>query len=207
MKPSILITGASGLLGQALVRQFLDNGFFVWAQYHTKPLARFEPVDIKWIPADFATLAGIHEFLSTWGEAFADCQYLVNNYGPITYQTVPELTAQDFLHDFHHNVITAFEVTRFFLDKGKAKANLAAVVNVGFEFLGEERAYRKILTYAMAKNALLLMTRAFEQEYPGIRFAIVSPPTLTGANVQRQGGKEVSPLSIAREIYRKIVDG
>jgi NAD(P)-dependent dehydrogenase (short-subunit alcohol dehydrogenase family) len=198
MKKKVLITGASGLLGRALVQEFLNNDFVVLAQYHThQPV---QHTNCHWLWADFSDLAGIHGFLQRNENAFADCGILINNYGPITSKKVPELTAEDFYFDFHHNVITAFEITIFFIKH----VSLASVVNIGFEFIGEQRVYKKILTYAAAKNALLLMTKSFEQQYPHIGFHLVSPPTLEGAPVKAKSGKQVSPASAAKNIYNAL---
>jgi NAD(P)-dependent dehydrogenase (short-subunit alcohol dehydrogenase family) len=199
MNNKILITGASGLLGRALVKEFLNNDFVVLAQYHTN-----QPVqhtNCHWLWADFSDLAGIQGFLQRNRKALEGCGFLINNYGPITSKKVLDLTAEDFYFDFHHNVITAFEVTNFFA----RNASLESVVNIGFEFIGEQRVYKKILTYAAAKNALLLMTKSFEQQYPHIRFHMASPPTLEGAQVKAKTSKQVSPESVAKDIYKALL--
>jgi NAD(P)-dependent dehydrogenase (short-subunit alcohol dehydrogenase family) len=194
VKHKVLITGASGLLGRALVREFLAGGHVVVAQYHCH-----QPVpeqDCQWLQADFSHLEGIRDFLVRNRKTLSGCHYLVNNYGPITSKPVAELRGEDFQFDYHHNVITAVEITRFLLKN----AQLQCVVNLGFEFQGEQRPYRKILTYAAAKNALLLVTRSFQKEFPGTRFYMVSLPTLAGAQVKAKDSKPVAPESAAREI-------
>jgi NAD(P)-dependent dehydrogenase (short-subunit alcohol dehydrogenase family) len=195
VKKKVLITGASGLLGQALVKEFLAGNFFVLAQYHWNIPSQHE--NCQWLEADFSDLAGIRDFLNRNRDTLAGCQYLVNNYGPITSKPVADLRGEDFNFDFQHNVVTAFEITAFLIEN----APLQGVVNVGFEFVGEQRPYRKILTYAAAKNALLLMTRSLQEEYPGICFHLAALPPLIGAQVKSKSSKPVSPESAAREIY------
>jgi len=194
-----MITGASGLLGRALVKEFLKGDFVVLAQYHSS-----QPIQHKncqWLWADFSHLQGIRDFLDHNQDQLKDCGFLINNYGPITSKPVPDLTAEDFYFDYHHNVVTAFEITDFFIKQGK----LRAVVNIGFEFIGQQRAYKKILTYAAAKNALSLMTTSFQKQYPGIDFHMVSPPTMTGAEVRSKSGRKVSPESVAKRIYELVL--
>jgi NAD(P)-dependent dehydrogenase (short-subunit alcohol dehydrogenase family) len=195
----VLITGASGLLGRALVEEFLKGDFLVLAQYHTNQPVQHE--NCQWLWADFSNLQSIRDFLQQNRDQFRDCGYLVNNYGPITSKPISDLTAEDFYFDFHHNVVTAFEITDFFIKQGW----LQAVVNIGFEFIGQQRAYKKILTYAAAKNALRLLTTSFQKQYPGIDFHMVSPPTMTGAEVRSKSGKKVSPESVAKRIYDLIL--
>jgi NAD(P)-dependent dehydrogenase (short-subunit alcohol dehydrogenase family) len=198
MIKKVLITGASGLLGRALTKRFLEAGFVVLAQYRSRTPIVHE--NCRWLRADFSTLDGIWDFLRLCQPELEDCGYLINNYGPITSRPFRDLTAGDFYFDYHHNVVTAFEITRFLI----RRAPLRSVVNIGFEFLGEQRAYRKILTYAAAKNALLLTTKSFEREHPDIAFHIVPLLTLEGAEVASQTGKTVSPGFAAGEILSII---
>ncbi len=198
-KRKILITGASGLLGQALVKEFLKGDFLVLAQYHSNQPIRHK--NCQWLWADFSDLQGIRDFLDQNRDCLKECGFLVNNYGPITSKPISELTAEDFYFDFHHNVVTVFEITGFFIKQG----GLREVVNIGFEFIGQQRAYKKILTYAAAKNALRLLTTSFQKQYPGIQFHMVSPATLQGAEVRLKSNKKVLPESVAKEIYELVL--
>ena len=195
-----MITGASGLLGRALVKEFLEREWFVFAQYHTRQPEEHANCQSLW--ADFSNLEGIREFLHRNRELIKDCSYLINNYGPITSKPFAQVTAEDFTFDFHHNVVTAFEITGFMIKN----APLQAVVNIGFEFLGQDRAYKKILAYAAAKNALLLLTRSLAREHPGIRFHIIPLPTLRGAQVKAENGIPLPPEQAAKDIYTLLIE-
>jgi NAD(P)-dependent dehydrogenase (short-subunit alcohol dehydrogenase family) len=231
MQNRILISGASGLLGKALVRQFIEKDFFVFAQYHRNLPEEFAPptteiTDIRdirdlrderderdihgpddvsakcqWIQADFSSLSGIRDFLVENSLRFKRCTCLVNNYGPITYKPVGDLTTDDFYSDFHHNVITAFEITRFFIKH----TDVRVVVNVGFEGVGVVKPYKKILSYAAAKNALQLITQSFAAQYKNIRFHMAAPVTLEGAEVEAKTGNKVTPQSAAKEICETVI--
>ncbi len=183
------------MLGRALVDQFVKGDFFVFAQYHQNRLENTKNCD--WIQADFSTFTGIRDFLIENSLKFKRCKYLINNYGPITVKPISELTADDFYFDFHHNVITAFEITDFFIKH----TDLQYVVNIGFEDVGVIKPFKKILTYAAAKNMLKLVTESFAANYKHLKFYMVSPGTLEGAEVMAGKGKKVSPQSVAREIY------
>lgn len=200
----ILITGASGLLGRALVETFAAAGFFVYAQYHRDlpEMPGVSPGRCEWIQADFSTPGGIADFLAEYCLKFKNCRFLVNNYGPIIHKPFRDLTADDFYYDYHHNVITAFEITRFFT----RYSHVRAVVNIGFEDIGKVRAYKKILTYAAAKNALQLLTQSFAVEYPEIRFHMALVPGLEGAEVKSPQKNAVPPKTAAEEIYQLVKD-
>lgn len=195
MKKKVFITGVSGLLGRALADVFCRNGFWVVGQYHRHKPAERE--NCRWVWADFSSLPKIRSFLQENRAYLCDCPLLVNNYGPITYKDTAQLGAEDFAADFHHNVITAVEITGFFI----RHTPLRAVANLGFEFAGEIKAYRKILAYAAAKNALRLITESWAEAFPGIRFTMVGPGTLTGAAISRRDGGTVDPERVAGRVF------
>ena len=60
--PLLLVTGASGLLGRALLETAAQRGWRVLAQYHTRPVEA--PGEVTWLPADLSTLEGIAAFIS-----------------------------------------------------------------------------------------------------------------------------------------------
>lgn len=196
----VLITGASGLLGCALVREFLKRGFWVLAQYHKK-----KPIDnerCEWLFADFSQLKGIRNFLKENKDKFKDCLYLINNYGPITNKDISNLKSEDFLFDYHQNVITVFEITDFFVKNTSVKS----VVNLGFEMVSKIKPYKNVLTYAIAKNSLLLLTKSFARKYSGIQFNMISPVTLFGASVKSNKEREISPGQAAKKIFESTTD-
>ena len=198
LKEKVFITGASGLLGQELVNIFLKNDFFVFAQYHDNKLEQKK--NLKWLYADFSNLKGIRDFLEKNKKKFGTCKYLINNYGPITYKDIIDLKAEDFLNDFHNNLVTTFEVTDFFVKN----TNVESVVNLGYDSVGKIKAYKKILTYACAKNSILLLTKSFAKQYKKIYFDVVSPKTLEGASVKLKMGVKISPQKFAVKIYNTI---
>lgn len=198
MDKRILITGASGLLGKVLVHQFVKKNFFVFAQYHKNPQGNNK--NCEWIQADFSTLTGIRNFLIENSLKFKHCRYLINNYGPITYKNITDLTSDDFYFDFHHNLITSFEITDFFIKH----TALQVAINIGFEDVGVVKPYKKILSYAAAKNVLFLVTKSFAAKYRDLRFHMVSLPTIDKAKIESEKGRKVSTQSVANEIYQLI---
>jgi len=195
MRETILITGASGLLGRALVARFAAAGLQVLAQCRLRPGKQTERV--QWLAGDFSSLAGIADFLKQHENKLKQCRYLVNNYGPITLRPTVAVTGRDLAADFLEQVAPVVDISRFLI----ARAPLQAVLNIGFEYSGEIRAYQKILGYAMAKNALLLLTRSWAAAYPGIRFNLFSPPSLEKAEVLPRQAHVVAPELVAERIF------
>ena len=196
MSETILITGASGLLGRALVARFSAAGFQVLAHCHRRPGKETE--NVRWLAGDFSTAESIANFLKKHEKKLECCRFLINNYGPITLRPTIDVTGRDLLADFLQQVVPAVDISRFLL----ARAPLQAVLNIGFEYSGEIRAYQKILGYAMAKNALLLLTRSWAAAYPGVCFNLFSPPSLEKAEVLPKQAHIVAPGLVAERIFR-----
>lgn len=197
----VFITGASGLLGRSLVKSFIESGYLTVGQYHKR-----KPADIsgcKWIRGDFSTREGIKRFLEESRKDLSDCTILINNYGPITFKESVDLSSEDLIHDFFNNVITAKEITDFFLRIGKVDS----IVNIGFESAGEIKAYKKILSYAIAKNGLLLLTKSYEKFFPSISFNYISPVSIEGGKFRKRSGKVERADEIAQRIVSLIQKG
>ena len=190
----VLITGASGLLGRALVESFVIAGYQVLAQYylHRGPVGP----DIRWLKGDFSTIGKVRFFLSAHKSFLRDCTCLIHAYGPIRPRKIGELRSEDFLDAYYYNVVVATEITRFLMRRG----GLESVAFIGFEFAGKAGPYRDILPYAMAKNALLSLIKSYARAFPAVRFNLVSPPNLVGSSFQRPGGQKVEAGNAARRI-------
>jgi len=193
---TILITGASGLLGRALVAKFSQEGFLVLAQYHKHPSP--DSKSVQWLAGDLSAAQNVQVFLRLHQKKLEACQYLINNFGPIVERPTIDVTSRDLSADFELQVAPALDISRFLILQGR----LRSVLNVGFEFSGKSRVYQKILGYALAKNALLLLTRSMAAAFPAVCFNLFSPPSLEGAAVLPKGAYPVAPRLVAERIFR-----
>ena len=200
-KKSVLITGASGLLGQALVKESLNFDFSVYAHYNSNPQP--DTHHCRWLQGDFSTITGIQQFCIKYQRELKRCTHLINNYGPINLKVTKKLESSDYISEFHQNVIPAVEITRFCL----GHPTLKSVIFLGFEFLGKDKSYKKILPYAIAKNSLLQICMSYAECYKNICFNIVSPVTLAGAAVPLRNGLQVTPSHVARQIIEIMTNG
>jgi len=198
MPETILITGASGLLGRALVAKFSQAGFQVLAHCLHHPGS--DAKTVSWIAGDFSNERGVREFLRRHQKKLSTCRYLINNFGPLSQRPTAEASGRDLCADFELQVAPALDISRFLI----ARAPLQAVLNIGFEFTGSCRVYQRILGYAIAKNALLLLTRSLAVAFPAVRFNLFSPPSLKGAAVLPDGAKPVAPQLVAKRIFMII---
>jgi NAD(P)-dependent dehydrogenase (short-subunit alcohol dehydrogenase family) len=196
MSDTILITGASGLLGRALVARFAAAGFHVLAHCHLRPGKDDDLV--QWLAGDFSTPARTAAFLKAHAGKLSDCGLAIHNYGPIEEKATVDVTGSDLLAAFQAQLQPAMDITRFLLQA----APLRSVLFIAFEECGRLRPYRKILGYAMAKNALPLLSRSLAAVHPGVRFNVFSPPSLAGAKVLPPAARPVAPELVAARIFR-----
>lgn len=196
MPETILITGASGLLGRALVREFAGRGFLVLAQYHHH---RGEPNgNVRWLAGDFSSVKRTAAFLRRHANALAGCGLVVHNYGPIVEKPSGEVTGADLLASFQAQLQPALDISRYLL----AQSTLRSALFIAFEDTGRVRPYRKVLAFAMAKNALLLLSCSLAAVHPDVHFNVFSPPTLVGAAIRHPRVKPVTPEIVAAKARR-----
>jgi NAD(P)-dependent dehydrogenase (short-subunit alcohol dehydrogenase family) len=198
MPETVLITGASGLLGRALVDKFAGAGYRVLAQYHRRRGPQLDHV--LWLAGDFSTGSGCAAFIKMHAGQLARCNCAVHNYGPITQKATAAVTGQDLLDAFQAQLQPALDISRFLI----RRAPLRSVLFIAFEDCGRLRAYKKILAYALAKNALLLLSRSLAAVHPRIRFNVFSPPTLKGAAVRPPAARTVAPALAAGRVLRVV---
>jgi NAD(P)-dependent dehydrogenase (short-subunit alcohol dehydrogenase family) len=196
MGDTILITGASGLLGRALVARFAAAGFHVLAHCHLHPGKDDDRV--QWLAGDFSSPGGSAAFLKRHAAALAGCSQVIHNYGPIEEKPTLDVTGSDLQAAFQAQIQPALDITRFLL----RAAPLRSALFIAFEESGRIRPYKKILGYAMAKNALLLLSRSLAAAYPGVRFNVFSPPSLAGAALLPPSARPVAPALVAERIFR-----
>jgi NAD(P)-dependent dehydrogenase (short-subunit alcohol dehydrogenase family) len=196
MSETILITGASGLLGRALVAEFAGAGYSVLAQYRQR--REVAEGNIQWLAGDFSTPESTAVFLKTHAGELVACGQVIHNYGPIVPKDTQTVTAADLLAAYRAQLQPALDITRFLM----ARAPLRSVLFIGFEYCGRVRAYRRILGYAMAKNALPLLARSLAAVHPEVRFSVFSPPTLAGADVPAPGAAPVAAEKVAARIFQ-----
>lgn len=196
MAETVLITGASGLLGRALVGEFAAAGSLVLAQYHRRPGPQREGV--RWLAGDFSSAAATAAFLKRHARHLRGCQRVIHGYGPVCEKATADLTGSDLLASFQAQLQPALDITRFLL----AHAPLRSALFVAFEDTGRARPYARVLAYALAKNSLPLLALSLAAAHPGVAFNVFSPPTLAGAALRHPRVVPVAPALVAARMRR-----
>lgn len=181
-------------MGRHLIEAFLYRQYNVLAHFYRHPGT--DRPGLNWIQGDFSTLSGLGEFESRHFEVLKKCTHLINNFGPLQTKATEFLEGSDFMIHLQGNLIPAAELALFLMREG----SLRSVVNIGFAEMNERRAFRKIMPYALSKKSLLQLTRYLSFSFPRIRFNMVSPGTLEGAEIAGPCENRVKPEIVARKV-------
>ena len=175
-----LITGASGGIGAETVRLFLENGYFVIAQYNKNFSELSALKNGKYgdylcaEPCDFSESANVYAFCDRIKASFKHIDVLVNNAGADLFKLITETTEKEWDEIFNVNVKAAFIITNAALES-MLRNKRGKIVNVssvwGIAGAGCEAAY------SASKAALIGFTKAVAKEVApsGINVNCVCP--------------------------------
>ncbi|MBQ8197216.1 MAG: SDR family oxidoreductase [Clostridia bacterium] len=179
-----LITGASGAIGKAIAKTFLEKGYFVIAQYNSDidginslknyALEKGFLDYLFTVQADFNDSASIEEMLSIVNKSFKRIDVLVNNAGIDLYKLVTDTSDLEFDTAFSVNVKSAFKITKALLPAmiSKGQGNVIFISSI----LGEKGGSMETV-YSLTKSALIGFSKALSKEVgiSGVRVNCVCP--------------------------------
>lgn len=170
-----LILGASGGIGQAIVKNLLDNGYFVVGSYYSK-LIENNSGNLIMLKLDINNKDEISSFFKT-----------ISGYGPfdlfintISLKIAPKrfenIRDEDFSHEINSNVINYFSTIRAVFPMLNKKAVIIFILTE--DLFGKPSSY--LLPYICSKYALLGLMKALSVELKkkNIRVNAVSPGML-----------------------------
>ena len=196
----VLITGASGLLGRELVDKFKQKGYSILAHYYSR--SGKNSVNCKWIQGDLSSVNSIREFIERNRTDIEACSYLINNYGPIIYKPISMIKGEEILSAFIQNVLPAFEIQNVLLKNSRLKVS----VNILFQDAVRIKPYKNIVSYAIAKHSLLILSKSLAKHYPETKFRNIFPGSLKGSEVKKNG-EEIEPGNLAHTIVEMLAAG
>jgi len=125
---------------------------------------------------------------------FGRLDILVNNFGPIIVKPWPELTTADWELMFRSILLGAFWGITSALP-GMRERSWGRIINIGYHRVEQLTAFTGIAAYAVAKTALLILTRsaAASELKSGITVNMVSPGLIEGG-IMPAGGKVPAEL-------------
>jgi NAD(P)-dependent dehydrogenase (short-subunit alcohol dehydrogenase family) len=192
----ILVTGASGNIGQGIAARLAEAGATVIAQYHRGEAAAEALIGRlgygRTVYADLTDEASVDGMLDS-----ADATMVVNNAAVQTVQNLGEISFSDWQKMMAINLDSAFLVTGRMATAWSRAGRGGAIVNIGsIEGLDPAEGHGH---YATSKAGLLMLSRAAALEFgkAGIRVNAVSPGL-----IDRAGLTEEWPEGVNRWLHR-----
>jgi len=178
----VLITGASGGIGIETARKFLENGYFVIAQYNSnnEPLIAMQKESKDFsdylfpVKADLSKDADIENLIKIVKDSFKGVDALVLNAGTSLYKLLTDTTDSEWDKVFDINVRSAFKLSKAFLPYmiSKEKGKIVTISSIW----GVSGASMEAV-YSASKSALIGLTKALAKELApsGINVNCVCP--------------------------------
>lgn len=199
---AVIITGATGDIGQALCSAFSEAGYFVIA---TSPemLSQTKIGDV-FIEQDLLRLA-IHPKVASRFKASvlgaipqADMFCIINNAAVQIIGDFQELSAADFTTSFQVNVVAPFVLTQLFVNELTASGG--NVLNIGT--VHSQATKSGFTAYSTSKTALHGLTRALAVELGGkVRVNTLAPAAIQTAMLSEGFAKTPDLLQLLESYH------
>jgi len=190
---TVLITGASGPLGRALARVCREAGHPVW------PVGR-SPKPIGWLEGDLTTPEGVEQFLHHWEGPLGDVGHVFWALGPLEPRSSGEVSGQDLMEALYANAGAVADL----MGRLRLMAPVRSLTLFGFQQMGEDRAWKNLLPYAVAKEALYRLFRSWCRDWAPMKINLVSPGTIQGAAHAGPGATPLEPDAVARSAWELV---
>lgn len=176
---AVIITGASGGIGMALVQGFVKAGWRVIGTSREK--SDGFPESVPFIPADLKALSENDDALSDFYEQVikvcdgAPIKALINNAALQIVKPTAALTSDDMQSSFAVNVLAPFRLAQLFL--GELTDNQGSILNIGT--VHAQATKPEFVAYATSKTALHGLTRALAVDLGGkVRVNTLAPAAI-----------------------------
>lgn len=189
------ISGASGGIGNATAKKFIENGYFVIGQYNKdaesiKLLSESYPESFFGVQCDLSDSGQVNKMLADLSKSFKHVDVVVNNAGAALYKLITETTEDEWDTLFSVNMKSAYLINNFALismiSNGKGK-----IVNVS-SIWGVSGASMEV-AYSASKSAIIGYTKALAKEVApsGINVNCVCPGVIDTKMNKRLSQDEV----------------
>lgn len=168
---SVVVTGASSGIGEAIARRFLAEGWRVMTGSRTEPAE----VDAPWVRTDVSDPAAADALIEAAAAAFGRLDAVVNNAGVQVTKTVADTSDDEFDSVMDVNVRGVFNVCRAAVCQMRDQPGGGAIVNIG-STAGFAVDW-SMAVYSASKGAVHSLTRAIAVDHgaDGIRCNAVCP--------------------------------
>jgi len=193
----VLVTGSSRGIGRAIAIRLAIEAAGVAVHYRENETAAADviaEIGRKGRPgrafrADLTVEEEARELVRRVEAHFGRLDILVNNFGPIIVKPWQELATADWEMMYRSAFLSAFWCISAALP-GMRERRRGRIINIGYHRVEQLTAFSKITSYAVAKTALLILTRsiAAAEVQSKITVNMVSPGLIEGG-IMPAGGK------------------
>ncbi|MDE0498432.1 MAG: SDR family oxidoreductase [Acidimicrobiaceae bacterium] len=178
---SVVATGASSGIGEAIARRFVADGWDVLTGSRSEP-----SIDgAAWLRTDVADPAQADALVTAAVERFGQLDVVINNAGVQVEKTVADTTDEEFDHVMDVNVRGVFNMCRAAVRQmtSEQAGRTAGGVIVNIASIAATHADAGMAVYNASKGAVEALTRAVavDHGHQGIRCVAVSPGWITTA--------------------------
>ena len=168
---SVVVTGASSGIGEAIARRFVADGWSVLTGSRSAP----DLDGAEWLRTDVAEPAGADALVAAAVEQFGSLDVVVNNAGVQVEKTVADTTDEEFDHVIDVNVRGVFNMCRAGVRQMAGQPDGGVIINIGS--VAATHADAGMAVYNASKGAVEALTRAVavDHGHQGIRCVAVSP--------------------------------
>lgn len=184
-----LVTGSSRGIGRETAFRLAENLSGIAVHYKSNRKAADEVVKgIKKLGkssrpfrADLTKEDGATDLIRKVKKHFTRLDVLVNNFGPFIVKPWEEVETAEWEWMFRANFLSALHCIRAALPGMRARG-WGRIINIGYHRVEQLAAFSRITPYAVAKTALLILTRsvAASEAKSGITVNMVSPGLIEG---------------------------
>ncbi len=188
----VVITGAAGIMGRALVSQFTEAGAVVCATDHNA-----ENLDGFCAAADLTTDTGLTALMDAVKKEWGAPDVVVNNAALYPSSFLLDMQVADWDRIMDVNVRAPFVLMRGFALQMIAQETQGCFINISSGAARKMR--RTAVTYCMSKTALDRMTKGFALELAeyGIRINCLEPGFASGSAVSSLSDEHISRVMAA----------
>jgi 3-oxoacyl-[acyl-carrier protein] reductase len=184
-----LVSASSRGIGREIAIRLADDVAAVAVHYKSSRQAAEDVVgEIKKkgklcraFPADLNKENDATSLVSAAEAEFGRIDILVNNYGPLISKPWQDVTTEDWEAMFRGDFLSALHCLKAALPGMRAR-KWGRIINIGYSRVEHLGAFSMIAPYAVAKTALLILTRsvAVSEAKSGVTVNMVSPGLIEG---------------------------
>ncbi|WP_420625560.1 SDR family NAD(P)-dependent oxidoreductase [Candidatus Poriferisodalis sp.] len=180
---SVVVTGASSGIGEAIARRFLADGWDVLTGSRSEPALK----DSGWLRTDVADPAQADALVAAAVQQFGQLDVVVNNAGVQVEKTIADTTDEEFDHVIDTNVRGVFNMCRAAVRQmtgqmagqrsGSEARRPRGGVIINIASIAATHADAGMAVYNASKSAVEALTRAIavDHGHQGVRCVAVSP--------------------------------